>query len=108
MIEEFELKSRIVGSFGGGIPPTVSLKWTFTAQEDLTLRQVAFASNDGGIISTDPSFTIPPVGRTSYEFLLAAQLRLIWIDLAFPLPAGKQLFWGVAGSNSQLITLIFT
>ena len=91
-------------------PVLLSRLWTFTAEEDLTLRQVHFSSDTSAVLSTDPSFTMPPPGQPSNEFQLNAAVSPNWENLAFPVPKGTRLYWAVSSlaGNGQLITLVFS
>lgn len=95
---------------------------TFTAEEDLTLRQVHFICDSligaakNMALSTDPSFTRPPTGTTSNEFQLRPPVQntiaqaYSFENLAFPIRKGQKLYWGIDGTAQvdQFITLVFT
>ena len=86
----------------------MALAWTFTAFDDLTLREVHF-DGQGSMLSTDPTFVPLVVGKTNTDFQLRSQLTRDWTNLAFPVPRGTKLYWGIIDlANSQLITLVFS
>lgn len=94
--------------------PVFAVFWTFTAFEDLTLRQVTFGSlpnsSTSSVLSTDPSLSIPVEGRSNYDFQLYSYLKREWTDLVFPVPKGTKLYWGIDTNDLgyQLISLLFT
>ena len=85
------------------------LAGTFTAEEDLTLRQVHFSSTGTQALSTDPLFTRPANGQQSNDFQLRNAMGSTWTDLAYPVPRGTKLYWGVSAALAvgNLVTLVY-
>lgn len=107
------------------LPVTVgySLLGSFTAPEDITLRQVLFMTDGNGtmdmVLSTDQSFEAVGTGETHEEFQLysgtpfngsSKGVGFSVSNLAFPLLKGSKIFagFGPLSSGAQLIVLIFT
>jgi len=88
--------------------PGLTLTWTFTADEDSTLRQVHFTPGIPAILTTDPGLSFPVPGQTHNDFHLMSQIDSSWINLAFPMPRGRSLYWATGPLSSAGITLIFT
>jgi len=88
---------------------------TFTAEEDVTLREVRFGGLDDQILTTDPNVVTAGDGEMKNDFVLYSGNRNPdrghFQNLVFPVPKGTKLFWGVdlaALNLTQSITLIFT
>ena len=103
MIDELEPKTRVISGAGKAINIVLV---TFTADDDLTLRQVHM---NGGVLSTDPTFARPADDQVTDELRLDSGLVASWTNLVFPLPKGRKLYWGGLGSVADsLITLVLT
>ena len=107
MIDPLELKTRVLSSTGS---LASGVLWTFTADDDLTLRSVKM---NYGILSVSPTLTGPESGKTLDEFYLNAGLDATWKSwdiLAFPLPKGTKLYWGNLGAvvDDAFVQLIVT
>lgn len=123
MIDPFEPHTTVVGAFTTGLLPQPTVQGSFTAPEDLTLRQVLFSTmpdalSDGNVqvLSLDPDLTLLEPAEVNQQFQLIAVTgnspkgaeHLTWFrDLAFPLLKGQTLYWGGSGVN-DIVQLFFS
>ncbi len=119
MIDPLEAKSVLVTLDGNAA--WTQIQGSFTAPEDLTLRQVHLTATDTGssayvmAVSADPDVTQPVAGEVMSSFQLIALLdpqkagtavTHSFENLSFPLLKGQTIY--LAGSNSDIFQLIFS
>lgn len=124
MIDPLEPASLVV-SLVNPQPGVVTVCGSFTAPQDITLRQVRITAGDVGIpayflvVGTDPDLTLPVVGAVTSAFQLLAYLdpgkngfpvTETFENLALPLVKGTVLYLGSGsiGGTLDIFQLIFS
>lgn len=120
MIDPLEKHLAVVVTRFGAPFTQPALQGSFTAPEDLTLREVRLTACDLGaaaytmVVTTDPDLTIlqSPEISTAFQliafldpFTLKVPVTEIFQNLSFPLLKGQTLYLG--GANSDNFQLIF-